>query len=52
MADLIGGSGLPAVELCSPNLSGGRPMVGMDNAQIGRAVAKHFYERGYRQFAV
>jgi LacI family transcriptional regulator len=51
MADLIAATGLPAVELRATNLSGGRPFVGMDNAHIGRAVAEHFFERGYRQFA-
>jgi LacI family transcriptional regulator len=51
MADLIAASGLPAVELRATNLAGGRPFVGMDNAHIGRAVAEHFFERGYRQFA-
>jgi len=52
MADLIEETGLPAVELRSTNLSGGRPFVGMDNAHIGRAIAGHFYERGYRCFGV
>jgi len=52
MADLVAATGLPAVELRSTHLSGGRPMVGMDNAHIGRTVAEHFYERGYRRFAV
>jgi LacI family transcriptional regulator len=51
MADLIDASRLPAVELRATHLSGGRPFVGMDNAHIGRAVAEHFFERGYRQFA-
>ena len=51
MADLIAATGLPAVELRATNLADGRPFVGMDNAHIGRAVAEHFFERGYRQFA-
>ncbi len=51
MADLIDASGLPAVELRATGLGGSRPFVGMDNAHIGSAVAEHFYERGYRQFA-
>ena len=51
MAGLIAASGLPAVELRATNLAGDRPFVGMDNAHIGRAVAEHFFERGYRQFA-
>lgn len=51
MADLISRTGLPAVELRATNLNGERPFVGMDNASIGRSVADHFFERGYRQFA-
>ena len=51
MADLISRTGLPAVELRATNLKGDRPFVGMDNASIGRSVAEHFFERGYRQFA-
>lgn len=50
-ADLITATGLPAVELRATNFPGRRPFVGMDNAHIGRAVAEHFFERGYRQFA-
>ena len=52
MADLIAATGLPAVEVRSQTLAGGRPFVGVDNAHIGRTVAEHFYERGYRRFAV
>ncbi len=52
MGDLIAATGLPAVELRSTNLLGGRPFVGSDNAHIGFSVAEHFFERGYRQFAV
>jgi LacI family transcriptional regulator len=51
MADLISETGLPAVELRATHLHGDRPFVGMDNASIGRSVAEHFFERGYRQFA-
>ncbi len=51
MADLIAATGLPTVELRATNLSGGHRFVGMDNAGIGHAVAEHFLERGYRQFA-
>jgi LacI family transcriptional regulator len=51
MADLIAGTGLPAVEMRSKTLAGERPFVGVDNAHIGRAVAEHFFERGYRRFA-
>ncbi|HSH93072.1 MAG TPA: DNA-binding transcriptional regulator [Roseimicrobium sp.] len=51
MADVITATGLPAVELRSTHLADNRPFVGMDNAHIGRMVAAHFHERGYRQFA-
>jgi LacI family transcriptional regulator len=51
MADLITATGLPAVEMRSKTLAGERPFVGIDNAHIGRAVAEHFFERGYRRFA-
>jgi LacI family transcriptional regulator len=51
MADLIDATGLPAVEMRSKTLAGKRPFVGIDNAHIGRAVAEHFFERGYRRFA-
>ena len=50
MADLITATGLPAVELRSSHLNQ-LPFVGMDNRLIGRMVAEHFLERGYRQFA-
>jgi len=49
--ELIDSTGLPAVELRSSNHAGKRPFVGMDNAHVGRAVAEHFFERGYRTFA-
>jgi LacI family transcriptional regulator len=52
MAEIVAATGLPAVELRSPTLAGPRPLVGCDNAEIGRMVAEHFFERGYRNFAV
>jgi len=52
MSDLITATGLPAVEMRSKTLAGKRPFVGINNAHIGRAVAEHFFERGYRRFAV
>lgn len=52
MSELIAATGLPAVEVRSKTFAGNRPYVGVDNAHIGRSVAEHFYERGYRQFAV
>jgi LacI family transcriptional regulator len=51
MANLIVATGLPAVELRSSHFAGGRPLVGIDNAHIGRMVAEHFHDRGFRQFA-
>ncbi len=51
MGRLIDATGLPAVELRTVNFGGTRPYVGMDNRLIGTAVAEHFRERGYRQFA-
>lgn len=51
MAELIASTGLPTVELRATHHTRGHPFVGMDNAHIGHAVAEHFYERGYRQFA-
>lgn len=51
MAEMIEATGLPAVELRSTHLRGNRPFVGMDNGLIGQAVAEHFVNRGYRNFA-
>ena len=50
MDNLVAATGLPAVELRSTKLSGGRPFVGMDNSQVGSLVAEQFFARGYRQF--
>jgi len=50
MADSIRASGVPAVEMRSTRFKTGFPFVGVDNHLIGRAVAEHFMERGYRQF--
>lgn len=47
----VAATGLPAVELRSTSLPHQRPFVGMDNRLIGQAVAEHFLNRGYRQFA-
>jgi LacI family transcriptional regulator len=52
MAETVAAIGVPAVELRASFLRGDRPFVGMDNHAIGRMVAEHFLERGYRQFAV
>lgn len=52
MSELIDATGLPAVEIRSSRDQGRRPFIGMDNARIGQAVARHFHERGYRSFGV
>lgn len=49
-ADAVAATGLPAVELRSTNFADDRPFVGMDNGLIGRTVAEHFLDRGYRRF--
>lgn len=49
-ADIIAASGVPAVEVRSTRFDTGLPFVGVDNHLIGRMVAEHFLERGYRQF--
>jgi LacI family transcriptional regulator len=51
MTEIVVASGIPAVELRATKFSGGLPFVGSDNAFIGRLVAEHFYERGYKHFA-
>lgn len=51
-AEAIKASGVPAVEVRSSKLCKQLPFVGMDNHLIGRMVAEHFYNRGYRNFAV
>lgn len=44
--------GVPAIELRSTRRSGGFPFVGVDNEVVGKMVAEHFVERGFRHFAV
>ena len=51
MAQVVGETGLPAVELRSIKFAGKRPFIGMDNAHTGRMVAEHFHACGYRNFA-
>lgn len=48
----VAATGLPAVELRTTSLPHDRPFVGVNNGLIGRAVAEHFLNRGYRHFAV
>lgn len=49
-ANLIAATGLPAVELRSTRFNTTLPSIGVDNHLMGRMVAEHFIERGYRQF--
>jgi len=51
MAKLVAETGLPAIELRSPNLCPNLPWVGMNNGRIGQMVAEHFINRGYINFA-
>ncbi len=44
--------GVPAIELRSTRRAGSFPFVGVDNEMVGRMVAEHFLERGFRHFAV
>ena len=52
MADVIAATRLPAVELRATFLTSNLPFVGMDNRLIGQMVADHFFDRGYRHYAV
>jgi LacI family transcriptional regulator len=52
MADVIRRTGVPAIELRSSRLRHGFPFVGVDNHAMGRTVAEHFLERGFRHFGV
>ena len=52
ISEMVAATGLPSVELRSTHVHGVRPFVGTDNSQVGRMVADHFFERGYRRFAV
>jgi LacI family transcriptional regulator len=44
--------GVPAIELRSTRRWGSFPFVGVDNEVVGKMVAEHFLERGFRHFAV
>lgn len=43
---------VPVVELRSPRLNPGMPWVGVDNRAMGKIVADHLLERGFRRFGV
>lgn len=52
MAAAIRATGLPAVELRATKLGLRLPFVGIDNALLGRLVAGHLVDAGFRRFAV
>lgn len=52
MADVIRDVGVPTVELRSTRLKHNFPFIGADNENLGRMIAEHLLERGFRQFAI
>lgn len=52
MADAVKQAGVPAVELRSTRLRHGFPSVAVDNRALGRRVAEHLLERGFRHFGI
>ncbi len=50
MADAIQAAGVPTVELRATKLQHPFPFVGVDNRSLGRMVAEHLLECGFRQF--
>ncbi|HWL09830.1 MAG TPA: DNA-binding transcriptional regulator [Planctomicrobium sp.] len=52
MADLICKVGVPAVELRATRLKLPFPFVGVDNDLLGKMVANHLLDRGFRHFAL
>ena len=52
MARIIHAAGVPAVELRATKLGHGLPFVGIDNSSLGRLVADHLIDGGFRRFAV
>jgi LacI family transcriptional regulator len=52
MDKAIEATGLPAVELRASKLPHHRPFVGVDNLELGQAVASHFVDNGFSNFAV
>jgi len=51
-ARLVRAAGVPAVELRSTRHGLRLPWVGVDNHALGRLVAEHLLERGFRRFGV
>ena len=52
MANALLRAGLPTVELRATKIRHPFPFVGVDNAAVGRLVAEHLLDRGFRHFAV
>ena len=52
MVDAIARAGVPTVELRATKLKHDFPFVGVDNHSLGRMVAEHLLERGFRNFGV
>ena len=52
MADRIHGTGAAVVELRASRLRQDAPFVGVDNAALGRLVAGHLMECGFRNFGI
>lgn len=52
MADAVRETGVPAIELRATRLKHDLPFVGADNRAMGRMVAEHLLERGFRHFGV
>ena len=52
MAEAVRRVGVPVVELRSPRLNSGAPWVGVDNRAMGKIIAEHLMQRGFRHFGV
>lgn len=52
LADAVRRVKVPVVELRSPRLNPGAPWVGIDNHAMGKIVADHLMQRGFRHFGV
>ena len=52
MLDSISAVNVPTVELRAARLQHSFPFVGIDNQVLGKMVAEHFLERGFRHFAI
>ncbi len=52
MVDAVKRAKVPTVELRSTRLKHSFPFVGVNNCSLGKLVAEHFLDRGFRNFAV